>query len=151
MMDSTNMYLKDHYLIIEDTFMLEKIDIRSFDDIIISHEFPTRKYKFYLFFTQSVQYEPNKGWINKIICAICNHNNNPYEIKRAYYDHDAEKLLSMIKQCLPEANIPEIKNSVFWRTEDEKNNISVPRTILVYSKDQLSLTEVLKKHKMMRK
>ncbi|WP_165585192.1 hypothetical protein [Chryseobacterium soli] len=57
----------------------------------------------------------------------------------------------MIKQSLPETNIPEIKNSVFWRTEDEKNNISVPRTIVVYSKDQLSLNEVFKKHKMMRK
>jgi len=148
MIDSTNMYCKEHFLVIENSFMLEKMDIRSFDNIIVSHEFPTRKYKFYLFFTQPVQYEPSKGWINKIICAIFNHNNNPYEIKRTYYDHDAEKLLSMIKQCLPEASIPEIKNSVFWRTEDKKNNISVPRTILVYSKDHLSLTEVFKKHKM---
>ena|GEM_PF-6942445 len=151
MMDAANMYCKDHFLIIKNSFMLEKIDIKSFDDIIISHEFPTRKYKFYLFFTQPVRYEPTKGWINRMICAIFNHNNNPYEIKRAYYDHDAEKLLSLIQQNLSEANIPEIKNSVFWRTEDEKNNISVPRTILVYSKHKLSLTDVFKKHTMMRK
>lgn len=147
-MDIISVYLKDHFLIIEDSFMLEKIDIRSFDDIIISSEFLTRKYKFYFFFTQPVQYEPRKGFINKIICAIFNHNNNPYEIKRTYYDDDAELLLSMIKKCLPEANIPEIKNSAFWRTEEEKN--SIPRTILTYSKDQLSLTDVFKKHHMMR-
>ncbi|WP_261512526.1 hypothetical protein [Chryseobacterium paludis] len=129
--------------------MLEKIDITSFDDIIISHEFPTQKYKLYMFFTQPVKYEPRKGFINKLICAIFNRNNNPKEIKRSYYDTSVEKLLPMIKQCLPEANIPDLRNSVFWGTEDEKNGFQ--RTLHIYSKDKLSLTDVFKKHNMMRK
>lgn len=147
-MDFTSIYFKDHYLMIDHTFMLEKIDIHSFDDIIIFHEFPTRKYKIFMFFTHPVQYDPNRGFINKIICAIFNHNNNPYEIKKTYYDNSIEKLLPMIKQCLPDANIPDIKNSVFWKTEDEKTAFN--RMKLIYSKDRLSLTNVLKKHKIMR-
>ncbi|MBT2622248.1 hypothetical protein [Chryseobacterium sp. ISL-6] len=148
-MDFNNIYFKDQYLNIENSFMLEKIDITSFDDIIISHEFPTRKYKLYMFFTQPVKYEPRKGFINKLICAIFNHNNNPKEIKRSYYDTSVEKLLPMIKQCLPEANIPDLRNSVFWGTEDEKNGFQ--RTLHIYSRDKLSLTDVFKKHNMMRK
>lgn len=147
-MDFTTIYFKDQYLIIENSFMLEKIDVQSFDDIIISHEFPTRKYKLYLFFTQPVKYKPRKGFINKIICTIFNHNTNPYEIKRSYYDTSVEKLLPMIEQCLPDADIPDLRNSVFWRTQDEKNLFS--KTILIYSKDKLSLTDVFKKHHMMR-
>lgn len=148
-MDFTCTYFKDHYLIIEDSIMLEKIDITSFDDIIIFNQFPTRKYKIFMFFTHPVQYDPNKGFINKIICAIFKHNNNPYEIKRTYYDSSIEKLLPMLRECLPGANIPDIKNSVFWRTEGEKT--SIPGTILIYSKDKLSLTDVFRKHHMMGK
>ncbi|ANF49092.1 hypothetical protein A0O34_00315 [Chryseobacterium glaciei] len=147
-MDISAVYCKNNYLVIENNFMLEKIDSKSFDDIIIFHEYPTRKYKIFMFFTNPVQYEPQKGFINKIICSIFNHNNNPYEIKRVYYDHDIEVLLPILKQCLPDAQIPDLKNSLFWRTEEDKN--SVPKTKLVYSKDKLSLTDVFRKHKMMK-
>lgn len=147
-MDITSIYRQDNYLIIENDFMLEKIDIQSFDDIIIFHEYPTRKYKIFMFFTHPVQYEPSKGFINKIICSIFNHNNNPYEIKRVYYDKDIETLLSMIKQCLPDADIPDLKDSIFWRTGDQQNSFS--KTKLIYTKDQLSLPDVFRKHKMMK-
>jgi hypothetical protein len=146
-MDFTNIYFEGNYLIIEDSIMLEKIDIKSFDDIIISHEFPSRKYKLNMFFTNPVKYEPAKGFINKIICIIFNHNNNPYAIKRSYYDVNVERLLLMIKQCLPYANIPDLKNSVNWRTVEGKKVFQ--RTKLIYSKDNLSLTDVLKKHKIL--
>lgn len=145
-MDFTKIYFDRNYLIIENSIMLEKIDIKSFDDIIISHEFPSRKYKLNMFFKSPVKYEANKGFINKIVCAIFNHNNNPYEIKRSYYDVNVERMLSMIKQCLSDANIPDLKNSIYWKTEDGKNTFQ--RTKLIYSRDNLSLSDMLKKHRM---
>ena len=129
-MDFTNIYFKDNYLMIENSIVLEKIDIKSFDDIIIFHDFPRRKYKINMFFTNPVKYEPAKGFINKIICSIFNHNNNPYAIKRSYYDVNVEKLLLMIKQCLPYANIPDLKNSVNWRTVEGKKSLSKNKTYL---------------------
>ena len=83
------MYCKDGYLIIEDNFMFEKINVKSFDDIIIFNEYPTQKYKIFIFLTNPVQ-----------------------------------------------------------RTEKEKN--SVPGTKLIYSQDRFSLTDVFRKHKMMK-
>ncbi|MCJ7933445.1 MAG: hypothetical protein MUW56_07370 [Chryseobacterium sp.] len=144
-MNHTPIYFKDNYLVIENSIMLEKIDVKSFDDIIIFYEFPGRKYKLNMFFTSPVKYEAKKGFINKIICSVFNHNNNPYEIKQTYYDINVERLLVMIKQCLTYADIPDLKNSIYWRTEDGKNIFQ--RTKLIYSKDNLSLTNVLKKHK----
>ncbi len=135
-----------NYLIIENYFMFEKIDIKSFDDIVISYEFPSQKYKLSMFFTTPVKYEANKGLINKIICLIFNHNNNPYEIKRSYYRKDIKPLLSLIKECLPEVHIPDLENSIFWRTQDEKNIFD--KMQLIYSKSNLTLKNVLKKHKM---
>ncbi|MCX8534125.1 hypothetical protein [Chryseobacterium luquanense] len=119
-MDFSNIYFKDNYLVIEDSIMLGKIDINSFDDIIISHEFPRLTFKFNMFFTKPVIYEPKKGFINKIVCIIFNYNNNPREIKRSYYYVNAEKLLSMIEKCLPDADIPDLKNSIYWKTTDKK-------------------------------
>lgn len=146
-MDFTNIYFKDNYLVIEDSVMLGKIDINSFDDIIISHEFPRRTYKLNMFFTKPVQYEPKKGFINKIICIIFKHNNNPNEIKRSYYDVNAERLLLMIEQCLPDADIPDLKNSVYWKTTDKK--MFFDNVKLIYSKEGLGLSDVLRKHNML--
>lgn len=140
-------YIENNNLIIEDIIMLEKIKISSFDDIIISRIYPKNKYRIFMFFSNPIEYEAKKGIFNKMICAIFKHNNNPLEIKRVYYDSDAEQLLNIIKQILPSANIPNIKDSVFWKTEDE--DINFKRTKLVYSRDGLGLKQVMLKHKIL--
>jgi hypothetical protein len=140
--------LENSFLIIENTFLTEKIAINSIDDIVISSQFPSRKYSLYLFFTQPIQYEEKKGWWNKIICAIINNNNNPYQIKRSYYDNEIEPLLALIKKGLPEADLPDLKNSLFWRTDDGKNIFSKMK--VMYSRKRIPLADILRKHGMMR-
>lgn len=140
--------LEDSFLVIENTFFKEKIAVNSIDDIVISNEFPTRKYSLYMFFTQPVQYEPKKGWLNKIILLISNNNNNPYEIKRTYYDNEIEPLLILIKKGVPDADLPDLKNSLFWRANDGTNVFSKMK--VMYSKDRLSLANIFRKHGMMR-
>lgn len=140
--------LEDSFLIIENTFLTEKIAINSIDDIVISSQFPSRKYSLYLFFTQPIQYEEKKGWWKKIICAIINNNNNPYQIKRSYYDNEIEPLLALIKKGLPEADLPDLKNSLFWRTDDGQNTFSKMK--VMYSRERIPLADILRKHGMMR-
>lgn len=140
--------LENSFLIIENTFLTEKIAINSIDDIVISSQFPSRKYSLYLFFTQPIQYEEKKGWWNKIICAIINNNNNPYQIKRSYYDNEIEPLLALIKKGLPEADLPDLKNSLFWRTDDGQNTFSKMK--VMYSRERIPLADILRKHGMMR-
>lgn len=141
-------YSEDHFLILENPFLKEKIYFNSIDDIIISSQFPSRKYSLYMFFSQPVQYEEKKGWWNKIICAIINNNNNPYQINRSYYDNEIEPLLVLIKKGLPEADLPDLKNSLFWRTDDGKNTFSKMK--VMYSKERIPLADILRKHGMMR-
>lgn len=69
------------------------------------------------------------------------------EIKRVYYDSDTEQLLNTIKQILPSANIPSIKDSLFWKKEDENTNFK--RTKLVYSREGFGLKQVMLKHKIL--
>ncbi|MCS4302179.1 hypothetical protein [Chryseobacterium sp. BIGb0232] len=139
--------LNDSFLVIENTFLSEKIDINSIDDIVISNEFPAKKYSLYMFFTKPIQYEPKKGWLNKMIFLISNNNSNPYEIKRTYYDHEIEPLLILIKKGVPDADLPELKNSLFWRTDDGTNVFSKMK--VMYSREKRSLTDIFKKHGMM--
>ncbi|WP_347217736.1 hypothetical protein [Chryseobacterium sp.] len=141
-------YLEDHFLVLENPFLKEKIAFSSIDDIVIYHQFPSRKYSLYLFFTQPIQYEQKKGWLNKIICSIINNNNNPYQIKRTYYDNEIEPLLALLKKGLPEADLPDLKGSLFWRTDEGKNAFSHMKTM--YSREKKSLADILKKHGMMR-
>ncbi|SDI19557.1 hypothetical protein [Chryseobacterium jejuense] len=141
-------YLEGHFLVIENPFLKEKIAFNSIDDIVISSQFPSRKYSLYMFFSQPIQYEKKKGWWNKIICAIMNNNNNPYQIKRTYYDNEIEPLLALIKEGMPEADLPDLKNSLFWRTEDRKNAFSKMR--VMYSREKMPLANILRKHGMMR-
>ena len=96
-------YVEDHFLILENPFLKEKIAFNSIEDIVISSQFPSRKYSLYMFFSQPVQYEQKKGWWNKMICAIINNNNNPYQIKRTYYDNEIEPLLALLIKGLPES------------------------------------------------
>lgn len=141
-------YIENNHLIIEDSIALKKIDITSFDDIIISHNYPTRKYHVSMFFTKPVKYEPRQGFLNKIICAIFKHNNsNSLEIKNTYYDVDMEQLLINIKQILPTANIPNLDSNILWNTEDEGMNFR--KTKLVYSREGLGLKQVMLKHKIL--
>lgn len=142
-------YIEDKHLVIEDSIVLKKVDVTSFDDIIISYNYPTRKYHVSMFFTKPVKYEPRQGFLKRMICAIFKHNNDLMEIKRVYYDSDTEKLLNIIKQILPSANIPNIKDSVFWKTDDE--GMRFHRTKLVYSREGLGLKQVMLKHKILLK
>lgn len=146
MFDKT--YLEDDNLIIETIFLKEKIAVDSIDDIVIISEFPSRKYALHMFFTKPIKYQPNKGWINRVISYIYLQNNNPYMIKRTYYDNEIEPLLLMIKKCLPEADYPDLKNSLYWRTNDGKNAFS--KVKIIYSREKLSLANILTKHGMMK-
>ncbi|BAP30678.1 uncharacterized protein CHSO_1641 [Chryseobacterium sp. StRB126] len=141
-------YSEDHFLILENRFLKEKIAFNSIDDIVISSQFPSRKYSLYMFFSQPVQYEQKKGWWNKIICAIMNNNNNPYQIKRTYYDNEIEPLLVLIKESLPEAEPLNLKDSLFWRTDNGTNIFSKMK--VMYSRENLLLANILRKHGMMR-
>lgn len=137
---SNKFYIENNNLIIENFIMLGKIKISSIDDIIISRIYPKNKYRIFIFFTNPVEYDAKKGFFNKIIYSIFKNNNNPMEIKRVYYDSDTEQLLNTIKQILPLANIPNIKDSLFWKTEDENTNFK--RTKLVYSREGFGLSLV---------
>lgn len=144
---SNKFYIENNNLIIENFITLEKIKISSIDDIIISRIYPKNKYRIFIFFTNPVEYDAKKGFFNKIIYSIFKNNNNTMEIKRVYYDSDTEQLLNTIKQILPSANIPSIKDSLFWKKEDENTNFK--RTKLVYSREGFGLKQVMLKHKIL--
>lgn len=143
-----NKYIEGDFLVIETIFFKEKIRIDSIDDVVIFNKYPSRKYAIYMFFTQPIKYEANKGWINRIFTFIHVHNNNPCTIKRTYYDHEIEPLLLMIKKCLPEADLPDLKKSSYWRTDDGTNIFSKMKVI--YSREKLLLANIFRKHGMMK-
>ena len=101
-----------------------------------------------MFFINPVEYEPRKGFLNKIVCFIFKHiSSNFFEIKNTYYDADVEQLLLNIKKILPAADIPNMDDSIIWNIEDD--GMHFHNTKLVYSREGLSLIKVMLKHKIL--
>lgn len=70
-MEFSKVYLKENFLFEENFFMIEKINIKSIDDIMIFHYTPGGNHRFYMFLDQPIQYEVKRNsFVNKVLFFV---------------------------------------------------------------------------------
>ncbi|WP_415324822.1 hypothetical protein [Chryseobacterium sp. MMS23-Vi53] len=141
---------KDQFLCLESLFMAEKISFDSIEDVLIFHVSEQQDLRVYIFLNKPIIYElKSEKFFNKILFSVFKiFNKNPLEIKTQLERNNLLTLLKLLENNLNNVLIPnDLDNSILWRTVD--NGIQIPRTKLIYSKNNLSLTEVMRKHKIL--
>lgn len=149
-MSFITIFKKDQFLCLESFFLTEKISFDSVEDVLIFHMSKQQSHRVYIFLNKPIMYElKSESFFNKILFSIFKiFNKNPLEIKTELEEKELSLLLEILEENLDNVLIPnDLDNSILWRTIDK--GIKIPRTKLIYSKNKLSLADVLKKHKIL--
>lgn len=142
-------YSKNGNLIIESKIIRvrEIISYQHIDDIIIKHVNEVYDHEMDIFLSQSVKYEnAGNNLIHKILFQIfLLFHQNKRKVNISQSNEDLLIILNEIKSNLPKTVIPpDLDKSLFWK--EVSDNHSFPLVKLVFSKNNLSLFEVLKKY-----
>lgn len=144
----SNFNIIGSFLVDENLLMISKINLQSIDEILIFHYTPSGSHRFYMFLNQPIQYELKQNtFLHKSLFSVFKiFNNDSYAIKKVYQDTYLQQILKMIEDHLHGTALPiNLDQSFAWQTVDQ--GVNFRKVKLIYSKNGLSLGEVMRKHK----
>ena len=147
--EDIKVYTKNGSLVIDSKIIKvrEVIFYQNIEAITITPVNETYDNEMLMFFSKHIEYENlGKHFFHKIIYSIylLFHRNRKL-ISVNYSNNDLLLILNEIKNNLPNVNIPtSLNKSLFWN--DNSDNYNFSQVKLVYSKSNLSLSDILKKY-----
>lgn len=148
--EDINIYSKNGSLIIESTLVKvrEIIMYRDIDDIIIKRVNEVYDNQMDVYLSNPIRYENSgKNFIHSIVFQIfLFFHRNKKIINMSYSNNDLLLILNEMKNNIPLKEIPDsLDKSLFWK--EVSDNFSFPMVKLIFSRNNLSLFEVLNKYK----
>ncbi|HEX8576625.1 MAG TPA: hypothetical protein VF677_10075 [Flavobacterium sp.] len=147
--EDITVYTKNSSLIIDSRIIKirEIIAYKSIEAIIITHVNETYDNEMLIFLSKNIEYENlGKHFFHKILYSIyLFFHKNKNIITISYSNSDLLLILNEVKNNLSNINIPtSLDRSLFWN--GNSNNYNFSQVKLIYSKSNLSLSDVLKKY-----
>lgn len=147
--EDITVYTKNSSLIIDSRIIKirEIIAYKSIEDIIITHVNETYDNEMLIFLSKNIEYENiGKYFFHKILYLIyLFFHRTRNRITISYSNSDLLLILDEVKNNLSNVNIPtSLDKSLFWN--ENSNSFNCSQVKLIYSKNNLSLSDVLKKY-----